>query len=95
MNRAPAPATATPAPGHDEHVDACVVDAEGWGADGARLEISAVAGGQPDDAGHYSTIAIVARTLMWDGNGWVDTATKREVWAVIDADMMASLRGLR
>lgn len=80
------------APGHVEHVDACVVDAQ---QDGATLTYSAVAGGQPDGAGHFSAVALVSRTLTWTDKAWRHDATGREVLACVDADRMAALRGLR
>lgn len=78
--------------GHPEHVDACLVEAEG-DSEGA-IVATCVAGGQRDAAGH-ETIARVDRDLVWDGRRWVDQGTGRPVLWILDADALAERYGLR
>lgn len=77
---------------HPEHVDACILEAEG-DSEGA-LVLSVVAGGQRDAAGH-ETVARLDRTLHWQGGRWVCQDTGRPVVAVVDADELAARYGLR
>ena len=84
-----------PAPGHPEHVDGCVCEEpEGLdvGADpSTQIRFTAIAGGQPDGAGHYSGIAEVERALLWVGGHWRCRATGRVVWCVISAEALGRL----
>lgn len=81
------------AAGYPEHVDACVVEIapyEEWMGAGAPWghDLSAIAGGQRDEAGH-ETVKLLARELRWRDGAWVCQATKRRVRWVLDADLLA------
>jgi hypothetical protein len=78
------------APGAAEHVDACVLEVAG---EGTVLQLCAVAGGQRDAAGR-ETIAVVRRTIRWQGSRWVDTGDGRPLMAILGADEMATRWGL-
>lgn len=79
-----------PAPGHPEHVDGCIVEANGAGS---VMILRVIAGGQQNGHGHSSAIAEVRRVLVWDGHGWRCQATGRPVWCVIDADALIERLG--
>ena len=95
------------APGHPEHVDACVVDDQVYSAaktggdpvvtttSGPLLVYSAVAGGQPPAPGQPGScyVRLVARTLRWDGSAWVDEGTGRKVMAAIVPARLAEMYG--
>jgi hypothetical protein len=76
------------APGHDEHVDACVIAVERTSLYAVALTV--VAGGQRTTvtdrppAGRRC-ISKLIREVVWDGSGWVDQGTGRRVLGVLDA----------
>lgn len=60
----------------------------------AGIAAECIAGGERDGA-HHETVAVVERSWRWNGHQWVDLGTGRPIIAVLDADALAGLYGLR
>jgi len=86
------------APGHSEHVDACITAIQ---FTDKSILYDVIAGGQKTPEGKQTIKKLHRgaerpdegpRELQWDPkvSRWFDVATKRRVWAVLDAGLIAA-----